>query len=90
MQPPGNYLVWAIFSILMCWPLGIPAIVFSSQVNSKFSSGDYQGAEDSSRKAKLFSLISTIGFGVIVLIYIIVIIITVATASHSHPTGSGY
>jgi heme/copper-type cytochrome/quinol oxidase subunit 2 len=55
--PPDNYLVWAILTtVLCCLPLGIPAIVFSSQVNSKWAMGDVAGAQDASRKAKQFSM----------------------------------
>jgi hypothetical protein len=39
-------------------PLGIPAIVFASQVNSKVQAGDYHGAMEASRKAKMWSWIS--------------------------------
>ena len=59
--PPPNYLVWAILSTLFCClPLGVAAIVFAAQVNTKYNVGDYAGAQDSSRKARNFSLWSTI------------------------------
>lgn len=55
--PPDNYLVWAILTtVLCCLPLGIPAIVFASQVNSKWAVGDVSGALDASKKAKQFSM----------------------------------
>lgn len=64
-----NYLVFSILvTILCCIPLGIPAIVFSAQVDGKLRSGDYYGALDSSKKAKTFCIISLvcgIVFGVI-------------------------
>jgi interferon-induced transmembrane protein len=69
--PPPNYLVWAILMIFCCWPLAIVSIVFASQVNSKFQSGDYQGAQDASKKAKTWAtialivgLIWNVGFGI--------------------------
>jgi len=50
---PNNYLVLSILAtIFCCWPLGIPAILQASKVNSKFSEGDYDGAKEASRKAK--------------------------------------
>ena len=64
-----NYLVWAIISIFCCWPLAIPAIIFATQVNSKTAAGDIAGAQDSSKKAKMFSFI---GIGIGVLAYVIV------------------
>ncbi len=57
-----NYLVPAIISIFCCWPLGIVAVIFAAQVNGKVAAGDISGAEDASKKAKLFSYIS-IGLG---------------------------
>jgi len=49
-----NNLVWAILATLFCClPLGIPAIVSASQVDSKVAAGDITGAQiasDSARK----------------------------------------
>src|SRR5437773_8075709 len=59
-----NYLVPAIISIFCCWPLAIPAIIFAAQVNSKVAAGDSAGAQDSSKKAKMFSFIA-IGLGLV-------------------------
>jgi len=64
-----NYLVPAIISIFCCWPLAIPAIIFATQVNGKIAAGDVAGAEDASKKAKMFSFIA-IGLGI--LCYLIV------------------
>ncbi len=63
-----NYLVWAILStICCCIPLGIPAIVFSTQVNSKLAAGDVAGARSASEKAKMWCWIA-FGAGAIVTI----------------------
>lgn len=70
-----NYLVPAILSIICCCPLGIAAIVFATQVNKKIQAGDIQGAEDSSKKAKMFSFI---GLGVGILVWIISIILGIS------------
>ncbi len=70
-----NYLVPAIISIFCCWPLAIPAIIFATQVNSKLAAGDVAGAEDASKKAKMFAFIA-IGIGVvIILIYVIMLVL---------------
>jgi len=61
--PPGatvpNYLAFAILStIFCCIPAGIPAIVYSSQVNSKLMAGDLAGAQSASSNAKMWCWIS--------------------------------
>src|SRR2546425_6708146 len=69
-----NYLVPAIISIFCCWPLAIPAIIFAVQVNNKVTAGDIAGAQDASKKAKMFSFIA-IGLGLAgILLYIIMIV----------------
>lgn len=67
--PPGqtipNYLVQSILvTLFCCLPLGIAAIVFAAQVNSKVAAGDIRGAMEASRKARTFcwwSLGATVG-----------------------------
>jgi len=59
--PPPNHLVWAVLStVLFCLPVGVVAIVFASQVNGRYNSGDYAGAQEYSDKARRFALWSTI------------------------------
>jgi hypothetical protein len=54
-----NYLWQSIVVTLCCCPpLGIPAIVFAAQVNSKLRDGDVLGAQDASRKAKMWCWIA--------------------------------
>lgn len=49
---PKNWLVESILvTIFCCLPFGIAGIVFASQVNAKWASGDYDGALKSSREA---------------------------------------
>lgn len=80
--PPGggaatvpNYLVPAIISIFCCWPLAIPAIIFATQVNGKVAAGDVAGAQESSKKAKMFSFLA-IGLGLAgIVIYVIMVLV---------------
>lgn len=64
-QKPDNLLVWSILStILCCVPLGIVAIIFSNKVDTLWAQGDYVGAEDAVKKAKMFCLIA-LGCGLV-------------------------
>lgn len=65
VNKPNNYLVWSILStVLCCLPFGIAAIVYSTKVDSLWSSGDRAGSEDASKKAKMWMLIA-VGCGVL-------------------------
>ena len=76
-----NYLVLAIISALCCMPLGVAAIVFAAQVNSKVAAGDIAGAMDSSKKAKMFSIIA-LALGLLaVLVYIVWIVLIVGLSA---------
>jgi hypothetical protein len=88
--PPPNYLVWAILSTLFCClPLGVAAIVFASQVNSKYNVGDYAGAQDSSRKARNFSLWSTIA-GVALWVVLVGLFVVLAIVADSTSTSTTF
>ena len=53
LSQPKNYLVESILvTIFCCQPFGIVGIVYASQVNSKYASGDYEGAKRASKEAK--------------------------------------
>jgi hypothetical protein len=88
--PPGggsatvpNNLVIAIISILCCLPLGIAAIIFATQVNSKAAAGDIAGAQEAARKAKLFAMIG-IGLGLLcIIIYVILLVLGVGLSALS-------
>ena len=69
---PKNYLIESILvTIFCCLPFGIAGIVFSSQVNSKFSSGDYQGAQEASDSAKKWMKWGIISGVAILLLYVV-------------------
>jgi hypothetical protein len=72
---PDNNLVGAIVSTLCCClPFGIVSIVYAAQVNTKYSVGDYAGAEASAAKSKQWMWWG-VGIGVVVnLIYILVVL----------------
>lgn len=67
--PPPNYLVFAILVTIFCGKIfGIIAIIFAAQVNSKWNSGDYTGALNASKNAKLWAWISfAVGLALIII-----------------------
>ena len=68
-----NYLIPAIVStVLCCVPVGVVSIIFAAQVNGKIAAGDMAGANDASKKAKMFMFIA-IGLGVLVWLSVIII-----------------
>ncbi len=74
-----NHLVKAVLSTLFCClPLGIVAIVYASQVNTKVTAGDYQGAQIASDNASRWGNIS-IGIGlVVIVVYVLLVVLSVA------------
>ena len=78
-----NYLVFAILTtVFCCLPAGIVAIVYAAQVNAKLQAGDYNGAQQASKNAKLWSFVSLgVGLGGI-LIYVLVILLGLASGLH--------
>ncbi len=72
--PPKNWLVESILvTIFCCLPFGIAGIVFASQVNSRWASGDIPGAQQASKDAGKWTKIGFfVGIACIVLYLIAV------------------
>jgi len=68
-QAPNNYLVWSILvTLFCCLPLGIVAIVKSSQVNGLWAQGRYaeaQASADSARKWVIWGAVIGVVAGII-------------------------
>ncbi|BBC28899.1 hypothetical protein SGFS_001900 [Streptomyces graminofaciens] len=80
---PESYMTPAILVTILCFlPTGIAAIVFASQVSAKNAAGDYEGAVQASRKARILVFVS---LGIGVLFWLIMVI--VAGASDSSAKG---
>src|ERR1700751_1928835 len=72
-QAPNNYLVWSILvTLFCCLPLGIVAIVKSSQVNGLWAQGRYAEAQASAKSAQRFVIWSAIIRVVVGIIYAII------------------
>lgn len=62
---PKNFLLWSVLTTLLCcFAAGIVALVFSTQVASRYYRGDYDGAERASRNAQIW-VIASVVLGVI-------------------------
>lgn len=59
-MPVDNNLGWAIGSIFVCWPFGIPSLIKSLQVQSLWAQGQFQQAEHSAAEAKKWGKIGII------------------------------
>lgn len=76
LQPerPKNWLVESILvTVFCCLPFGVAGIVFAAQVNSKYDTGDYDGAVKSAKEAAKWTKIGFfcgIAFIIIYLIFI--------------------
>ncbi|HUP59269.1 MAG TPA: CD225/dispanin family protein [Thermoanaerobaculia bacterium] len=71
--PPSNYLVQSILvTLCCCLPLGVVAIIFAAQVNTKFAAGDLAGAQEASRQAKMWCWIA-FGLGLVAWLILCVI-----------------
>lgn len=70
-----------VVTILCCWPLGIPAIVYAAKVEGLKSRGDIAGARAASNSAKTWCWVSFgLGLGVLV-IYLAVVILAGASGN---------
>lgn len=70
-----SYLGWAIVVLICCfWPTGIAAVVHASRVDNKVAFGDLAGAQESSRRAKMWCWIT---FGIGVAIWVLSLAITI-------------
>jgi hypothetical protein len=79
-----SHLAWAIASLILFWPTGIPALVYATRVDNKVLMGDIAGAQEASNKARTWSIVSTVFCAVWVVIVIIMIIIAIVAGAHGY------
>ncbi|CDF57445.1 CD225/dispanin family protein [Thermobrachium celere] len=66
---PPTYLAQAILvTLFCCLPFGIVAIVYASQVDSRWAAKDYYGAQEASNKARAWCIASLV-IGIIIGIF---------------------
>ena len=70
---PNTNLVWAILTTLFCClPFGIVSIVYAAKVDSLWYAGNYAEAQDASKKAGTWAIVSAASAVGIWIIYLIV------------------
>jgi hypothetical protein len=62
---PNNHLVWAVFSFLGCFPLGLVAIINAVKVSNLWALGSYDEARAASESARKFALFATIAWAIV-------------------------
>lgn len=56
---PPNYLVWTVLvTVMCCVPLGVISLIYSSQVKTKYTAGDIEGAKKASSKTELWLILA--------------------------------
>lgn len=68
---PDNFLPWAILStILCCLPFGVVAIVYATQVDTYWFSGDREAARRAAQRARMWTWVSVGVAAVGVILYL--------------------
>lgn len=58
-EMPSTWLIWSVLvTVFCCFIPGIIAIIFSSQVSSRYYAGDFEGARRASRNAEIWIIVS--------------------------------
>ena len=85
IQEPAKVTDWLIPGIIAtvccCLPLGVVSIVFAAQANSQAQQGNYEEAQKTADKAKLFFILSIVLGLIGVVLYIFLQIIMAAAAN---------
>jgi hypothetical protein len=88
LPPINNNLVPAILTtVFCCLPFGIAAIVNAAKVDGLRASGDYYGAQQAARRAKMWSIWSVATSGIIFLLYIVFIVVVAIVGSAGSSSG---
>lgn len=78
---PPNHLVLAIVALLFVTVCGIVALVYATQVESRWRAGDVAGAHDASEKARRWGWASIIISGVFLALYLLLLAAGMALGS---------
>lgn len=83
-MPPDN-LVWSILCVLFFFPLGIIPLIYSIQVSTHYDRGNYEGAENASRKslqwARGLAIAAAVCIGISIAIFVAIAIAATSAVS---------
>ena len=86
---PNSHLVWAVFSFLFCFPLGLVAIINANKVSNLWALGQYDAARAASSSARKFAMWATIAWFVIwggfFLFWIVIVVIGASMGTSTSP-----
>ena len=80
------YLVFAILTTVLCFfPLGIPAIVYATKINTALAMGDMITAWDAAKKSRLFSILSAVIAAVLVILWVVLMVSAFIYGAGTYP-----
>jgi uncharacterized membrane protein YvbJ len=75
----NNLVLAIVVTVFCCLPFGVVGIVYAAQVNAKAQVGDIAGAQESARKARMWSLLGLgLFLGAVTLWFIAVVLVGLA------------
>ena len=87
--PPKNWLIESILvTLLCCLPFGIVGIIFATKVDTLWSTGQYDAAEQASRDAGKWVKIGAVSGAIVIILYLLLIFFGVAGSILSSSGGS--
>lgn len=88
---PETYLWQSIVATLLCcWPLGIPAIVFATRVSSLYQQGNYAGAQEASNKARTWTIVAVAAGVLVVVLYVLLVVVAGLGGFMTSGSATGY
>lgn len=81
VRPPGaNVPGWLlpasiVATLFCCLPTGIASIVYSVQARTKSQAGDYAGASQAARNARIWLLVSVVVGVVAIIAYVVLVVL---------------
>lgn len=83
--PPPSNIGWAVAALLFFWPISFSAFTHSSNVFPMWSTGDHQGAQYASDRAKQLGKIALIVWAVLIVGFFVVYGVLIAVILNSIP-----